>query len=273
MTREHMSTRREIFCANAFNRYLSCQPACALPYWTHVLKGQDPPDFFLSFDNKRYAVEVTSTEIFREPSIGESHVIEETYEDTHRKIVNSVNDIARTQGLDGSYVITFHQPIASTDFQRVRKHLVKELLDLISRSKTEAISWPEMVRYRDRELCELFKLGEGEIRIFDAFSYDFVQTDSDEHRTFVTEILRQAVKNKKELIEKKGIIEPAILLLLNTYGLADSETYKSCIEKIQERDMFCAIFVIQPNGSGCMVHSNEPAWLYGSGVNALPDTA
>jgi hypothetical protein len=97
--------------------------------------------------------------------------------------------------------------------------------------------------------------------------------DSDKLRTFVAEILRQAVKKKKALSEKKGIAELAILLLLNTYSFADSETYKSRIEKIQERDMFCAIFVIQQNGSGCMVHSNEPAWLYGSGVNALPDTA
>jgi hypothetical protein len=166
-----MSTRRENFCANSFTRYLACQPVCALLYWTHVPKGQDPPDFFLSFDNKRYAVEVTSTEIFREQSIGESRVIEETYEDTHRKIVNSVNDIARTQGLQRGYVITFYQPIASTDFQRIRRHLVKELLDSISKSQTAA-SWLEPVMYRDRELCQLFKLGEGEIKIFDVFDYD-----------------------------------------------------------------------------------------------------
>ena len=263
-----MATFRENFCAKSFDRYLAHQLDGPMPCWLPVPPGKDPPDFLLTLDNETYAVEVTSTQVLREPSIGKSSINEETYEETHREIVNLISSVAQTQGLKGRYVISFDQPIASTNFQKVKKHFMTEVVASISRSQTLPVSWSEPVRYQDKELCHLFKVGEGDLKFFETFSTDFTQTDSHEFRTFVTEMLRNVVHRKKELIEVKGISEPVILLLLNTYGLADSEVYNSCVEQIQERDVFCAIFIIQPDGSGCMIHSKQPTWTRGSRVNA-----
>jgi hypothetical protein len=262
-----MPTHRENFCAKSFDRYLAHQLDGPLPCWTPVPAGQDPPDFFLSLGNETYAVEVTSTQVLRKPSIGETPVNEETYEATHRAMVNTLEDAACTRKLKGCYVISFDQPIASVDFHEAQNHFVVEVLDAISRSQEKPVSWSEPVRQDDKTLCCLLKVGEGDIHIFEEFS-DGAWTDSPEFLAFVTEIFRHVIIRKKRLLEAKRISQPSILLLLNTYGLADSKTCTSCIEKIQERDSFCAIFIVQTDGSGYIVYSKQPTWPCGSSVGA-----
>ena len=252
----------------SFDRYLAHQLDGPLPCWTPVPSGQDPPDFFLAIEDESYAVEVTSTPIARKPTLGKRTVNEETYEKTHREIVKSIEEAAHNQMFKGGYVVEFDKPIASDNFDRARKQLISSALDAISRSQLAPVSWSDVVSQDDRILCHLEKVGEGEIRVFEVFSTDFVQTDSPAFTASVTEILRNVIIRKIELLKAKGISQPAILLLLNTYGLADYETFLSCIEKVEERDAFQAIFIIRPNGSGCIVHSRHPAWPRGSGVGA-----
>jgi hypothetical protein len=262
-----MPNRRETFCAKSFDRYLAHQLDGPLPCWTTVPQGQDPPDFFLTIQDEAYAVVVTSTQVLRESSAGQTPVNEETFEATHHEIATALEDAARTRGYEGSYVLSFDEPISSLELRDSRSALIAELLGAISRSQREPVSWSASVGPDNGTLCRLLKVEDGEIHVLEESSYG-AWIDSPRFMAFVSEVLRHAVIRKRESLRRKQVSQPSILLLMNTYYLADLAICASCMEAVREKDAFHAIFVVQPDGSGCVVHSKQAAWLCGSQVGA-----
>lgn len=255
-----MPTDRERFCAKSFDRFLAQDIEEDLPCWKPVTRGEDPPDFYLTLGDETFAVEVTSTPVQRQPAVGEVPVIEETYIESHREIARSLEDMARTRGLAGHYALSFAQPVASEDFSKVKEALLLDLVKAVTRSQSEPVSWSEDMTHEGRTLCWLLKVGGGPIKVNEVFG-DTGWIESPEFRALVTAILHQAIARKKQKLEAKAIPHPAILLLLNTYLLADPRTVWSCLQSVAERSAFHSIFLVQPDGTGMMIHSEYDRWL------------
>ncbi len=102
-----MANQREQFCADSFDQFIASHLQIKEKKWESVPKGQDPPDFFLMLDQTTFAVEITSTEVMRDVSIGEGQIQEKTYEHTHTRFIKGIENIARESGILKEHML-FH---------------------------------------------------------------------------------------------------------------------------------------------------------------------
>ena len=254
-----MPSRREMFCAKAFDRYLSNDREGPLPCWEPVAAGKDPPDFYLRLAADTYAVEVTSTQVWRQPIIADTPVLEETFEATHRGIALAVERLASERGLSGRYILSFDQPIASRDFPQTRDKLVAAIADAIEHSQSDPPAWSQDVAIDDVKLCWLFRGGDGPIKVHDTTGDD-AWTESPEFLPLVSHMLRRAISEKKRKLKERAIVAPAILLLLNTYLLAEPSHYLAALSSIPDREAFHSLFLVHGDGGGTMLQSRNTTW-------------
>ena len=264
-----MPNQREMFCAKSFDRYLSHDIVGPLPCWESVPQGEDPPDFFLKLGPETLAVEVTSTQVWRQPDVRDAPVREETFEDTHHDIALAAEKLGLERGLSGRYVLSFDQPVASHNFARIKSKVVLAVADAIARSQALAPPWSEDIIFGNSTLCWLFKGSEGPMKVH-IFTGDTAWTESPEFLALVTEMLRRAISEKKRKLEAKDIKQPLVLLLLNTYMLAEPSHYLRGLQSVDERRAFHSIFLVHGDGTGTMLQSENRSWAPGK---SRPDAA
>ena len=255
-----MKPDREEFCKTAFENYLVQNVGTTSPVWSRVPKGQDPPDYYLELGTEAFAVEVTSTEVIREASIGEGGVREETYVASHSAFVKELESMAIESGfLRGVYILTFRHPLASIHFAQVKANVLKQLLSFLRSTQELSSSSEEVIYYDNEAVCWISKLQARPNAVYDIFE-DGAWTESQEFRHLVSCILVKALSDKKHKLQKKGESLPAILLLLNTYPLANAATYCSCFQSNAENEFFHSVFLVNGNGSGNMLYSRCNEW-------------
>lgn len=263
-----MASNRESFCADAFDQFLEVQLQLHNRTWIdRSSKQQDPPDYILTVNGDDFAVEITTTRVLRDVSIGAGQIGEETYEHSHTNFIDELDSTARQSGiLHGTYVVAFRKPMADSDFRRVRKNVREKLLDYIDNTKRRVTAPARSIRYQDRYVCSVEKLGTGNDLVAESFT-DVAWPESTEVKSRTCKILQTAVTEKKESFLTKSQVEksvlnlPRILLLLNTYGFADRSLYSDCVTSIRHLNFFHSIFIVQLDGTGYVLHSQEPSWL------------
>jgi len=257
-----MRLDREEFCAEAFDRFLVENFGARDMLWTHVPRGQDPPDFYLTMGLDRYAVEVTSTEVMRDVAVGAGQIREGTYMDSHRALVGELECLAReSHVLSGRYIVRFRCPLSSppTQFSRIKGVVFKHLLDFIASTQAVSSTPQEAVFYKKKAVCWVHKLDNCSDRVLPVFQHAG-WPESPEFLDDVTRILHHALSWKRCKIEKGEVDLPVILLLLNTHLLAEVASYQQCIDRVAEREFFHSVFLVMDDGSVHCLHSRCVEW-------------
>ncbi len=256
-----MNRRREEFCKEVFDGYLIEKLGVKSTSWTRVARGQDPPDYHLEIGTDRYAVEVTSTKVLHTITPGEIKFDEETYETSIRKLVEELESKTKDEAiLSGLYIVIFYNPFSNKRFSRIRKTILKDLLSFIKATQSFPATSLKTVHHNNKKVCSIFKLQGYPNKIYEVFQY-VARTESPEFFKYVTEIINYAVSQKRQKLEQKGVNSPTILLLLNTYGLADPLIYRKCINHVANIKFFHSIFLVMGDASGSFLYSRNREWL------------
>jgi hypothetical protein len=255
-----MPIDREQFCVDSFTKFLREQAESKSIEWRRVPKNQDPPDYYLTFDGTIYAVEVTSTEIMRDVTVGTGRIQEEKYHHSHERIVEKVDLRAREAGfLSGCYIITFDQPLTSSHFRQLKKAVIDGSLDYINMTQHLEM-WPEeSIYYQGQRVCGIMKLRAQPSGVYEEFT-DEAWTGSPEIWDLVCALVQQAVLAKRDKLMKKNEVAPKILLLLNTYAFADDKMYVDCVGRIVSLDYFHSVFIVWGDGHVSVLHSSDDSW-------------
>lgn len=233
---------RELFCVSAFLRYLQMRKENRLLYCERVSRGQDPPDFYIDIEGKRYNVEVTSIKMKYSPSLGEKEIEAETFDEAQSSIVSEVEKKATENGfLNNTYVVTFERPLSSEKYNKVKQKVVAELLEYIEKSRYLTKAEEQIINIQKKELCRIQKFSSDDSMV--------EQTQNNVHWLGDVKIeicckLCSAVEEKCKKMTKKQVPAPRILLLLNTHPLAKPEMYNECLEKNNLLNYFSTIAVI-----------------------------
>jgi hypothetical protein len=253
-----MAWDSELFCKDSFDNYLKSRLGVANTGWQRV--SEDPPDFYLALGNRSFAVEVTQTEVMQDTALGTGQVRKQTYLSTHAELVEEVEQAAKASGmLNGTYAILFRSPLTASRFSRVKKDVLKKLLDYVQQTQQMTSSPSQTVLHEDLPVCWIEKLHSQSSKVCEVFQ-GFAWVESPEITDEVCQMLQHAVDDKKSKFERKGESLPKILLLLNTYDFASPSMYKNCIHRINNADFFHSIFVVWHDGSGFIVYTCDKNW-------------
>jgi hypothetical protein len=239
-----MAVDREVFCQESFDKYLREVCQANNISWQRVPKGKDPPDFYLTLNSVLYAVEVTSTEVMRDVTLGKGQIREHTYEVSHTSLVKELEREAENRGiLSGLYIVGFLKPLTDQNFYQVKEVVVKELLAYVQRTSHLVESPDEPILYQDSTVCRIGKYQGSITGVFEAFS-DSAWTEAPENAEKICKMLQSAITTKKKRLLQKGEVAPKILLLLNTYRFADEIIYRTFVSTVEDIDFFHTVFVV-----------------------------
>ena len=139
----------EKYATNSISKFIKSREPSLNISWR---PGEDPPDAYLSIGDNELLLEITSTEVFREPFFGENKIRERTYLISHRDLVKEIEQEAIKQGkLCGKYFITFSKPLSSDKFSTYRLVFKSLLLELLNDSKTNAVGFDKELFFGDVE--------------------------------------------------------------------------------------------------------------------------
>ena len=106
-----MKREDEEFCKSRFSEFLANVLKTKGIEWEDGPRNE-PPDYYLTINNTRFAVEVTQFQVTRDTILGTGRVLEKTYEAWCRQLVEEIEGIVISEGvLKGTYVISFDAPI------------------------------------------------------------------------------------------------------------------------------------------------------------------
>lgn len=134
----------EEYCKDAFEQYL--RNVLHL-HGTDFEEGEDPPDYWLLYQGKRYAVEVT--QIFDLIEGGRKMIPRLTYFDHEKRLAQDIEREARAEGcLHGRYYINFKGGYPRYDPSRDKKQILRDALQYIRDNATKENAG-ERILFRD----------------------------------------------------------------------------------------------------------------------------
>jgi len=231
----------EVQIAELISRYLSSRYPEVEVYYS---PGEDPPDAYQYVGNDIYPLEITSTEVYREPIYGEGEVLERTYEISHREILRvAEKEIAEEESLIGRYAITFSKPLADHDFSSYKSLFIAKLKQVLVQLSSLPVGSDASIEHEFKDLAWVYKVSDKGSKLYEVFE-DGALTESPEFLEFFCSLITRAIKTK---IKKLSGFNPTacILAIRNTYGLADMNTFVATRAKFSEcNSPFHTIFVI-----------------------------
>lgn len=261
-----MATKRELFCFDSLQRFMVNNLQIADYALAPSRRGDDPPDAYLTIDHSTYAVEVTSTEVMRDVSVGKGSLGEETYEHSHRQFIKDVEAAAQRAGiLKGAYAVHFNRPMTASRDRRIRNRAQEKIIQYLEQTQELTTAANEVIRHGDHVICHVSKVHNQRNVIYEAFT-DSAWAESPEVAGKVCSLLQAAVTEKKERFLTKGKLDPSILslprilLVLNTYAFADTSMYLNCTRLIPSLDFFHSVFVVWGDASCSLIFTTDEAW-------------
>jgi len=240
----------EEFCKAQFDEFIKSSLEPNSIYWEDVPQKEEPPDYYLYLDNRKYAVEVTT--LMEKKSVGEAELPLFAILGTLSRIVKDIERRALFQGiLKGAYIIDFSLPI--TDLSRIRERLKKELLEYIKTTKSKTSAPEKTIFKHNRQRCTIEKKHDKK---------DYVGMMGPHDAKWERDIIIEACGLIQERINEKfrllsGIQNKKILLLYNAYGFAEQEIFRACLDELTHLDFFHMIFIIGSEGSGWIFYIRD----------------
>lgn len=259
-----MANKREEYCKRVFHDYINQIKSNIEIKWKDLsAKNIDPPDFILDLGQNRYAVEQTQFKYKLKSESGEKFD-ELQYINSMEYFVNKVSNNAKKY-LNGTYVITFLKPISN--FSDKKQNLMKDMLNYIKKTKDKKQFRPKIFNINNCEVCRISKDNNKTNMVSSSFVGPFKYLESPEHLQEIYERFKEVILRKKEQLYNncseriKNL--PKILLLLNSYPLADQILYNKMLKKhnLKNLEYYHTIFIVQDSDRGFFVYSKNENWL------------
>ena len=245
-----MKSIDEEYCKRVFDNYLRHDVLIEATHWKDVEQKDEPPDYYLTFDDKCYAVEVT---------ILMSNLVSERINQPYAAMLKSIDklkDKIQKQAenlrlLDGVYTILINKPIPNFK----KKH------DIITK---EALSYMQSY-FGEKDAAELFIFSEHRIKIsikknhtnkrYIAINGPTLIKWEGEAGDELLSIMNSAIEIKMNKLTK--LKENKILLLYDGYHLASKAQFMKCVSKINSVQFFAMIYVVNADDSGFLLYKKK----------------
>ncbi|MCJ7721454.1 hypothetical protein MUO98_03475 [Candidatus Bathyarchaeota archaeon] len=254
-----MKSESEEFCKAGFDTYLRKIIPTSNLLWKEVEQKAEPPDFYLSVNTTKYAVEVTI--LIEKVDVGaKNHLPVSIIRDLLENFVNDeVEAIARDSGyLRGAYLVVFSKPI--TNFANTKYMIQAKLLSFISETQAESKVPPRVIYKDGRQECLIEKLHNQQDKV--VMGGPVISKWAGEALTAAKQLLDDRLDEKKHRL--RNISDSKILLLHDKYPFASRETYKTYILEVPPLHSFHTVFVVGSNKEGEILYSQEPTWVQSS---------
>lgn len=207
-----------------------------------VGRGSEPPDYFFDIDGTSYAVEVTR--LVQRRQRGERDISRCGEGESFFRWIKQINSEVKQKGLiKGTYVM-LHKPASSYFNNKLKRECTKKLSYYLDSTKEE--SRTEYSILSKKYPCLLIrKLNADGCHISGIL--DGSKEWSSDIQANAYNILRYAVIKKRFCMRR--IMEPSILILINTYVMGDYPNYKRALCEIRDK-FFRAIYLI--NDGKCL---------------------
>jgi hypothetical protein len=209
---------------------------------------QDPPDRFLILDGKKYAVEMTTTR-HQTTAIDGGSIPSEQYEAEIVRFFEDLKKRAKDAGLlRGTYCLSVFKPFATRDFRTHREDLLRLLVHALERlaDTPEGWRWEPPMQYMDTfELWKVEESGANIIRSGAGCQGEFGSFEEPKR------MLKNVAEDKRRKLQKKGVSETPILVVLNTFDLSDGPEFREVATNVPEIDFFEAVFLIDRSTGSC----------------------
>ena len=254
-----MKSKSEEFCKSCFDKYLRKLLPDSNIVWEDVEQRYEPPEFYLTIDGEKYAVEVTRLLLKADVGTKDNLPLNKV-RDILRKFVNDeIETVAETNNfLNGYYKVTFSKPI--TNLTQVKDNLQNALLSYICATQYLSKAPPRQVYKHGREKCSVEKLHIEEDKV--VMGGPFIPRREDEALAEVQQLLEDRLSKKECKLRKLNF--PKILLLHNKYHFADFQTYKKSITDAPSLPAFQAVFLVQSKKEIYLLYSKNPSWTFGN---------
>jgi hypothetical protein len=149
----------ENHCRPLFDRFLKGRQPEAEITWAYVPEPEQPPDYYLAIDGRRFAVEVTG--LMPTVEVDGNFLQEVAVETSLWRLVAEIKQSALAEGLlEGQYEVYFVRPVQ--DLKKLRSQIRLRITEYLRRTKLEA-SYPDEVVIPDtcviRKLARKWRLG------------------------------------------------------------------------------------------------------------------
>ncbi len=233
--------RQEEFCRDEFDRWLKDQLPGTSISWAD---GSEPPDFWLSLNGRKYAVEVTRILCEDDRAVTASLW----------GVVADTEDEARKAGkLSGTYVVEFAGPIKT--FPKWRDELKARILDYAKWTASLQKHPGEDIAVKDQVLCHVSKLHPQGATIGCMGPDNRGGWENDIRRELLL-LLQRAFDAKAQIPEKTN--RPTVLILYDLYGLATRELFIECVKSINKVRLFHTVYVVQDKNRGYVAYEANP---------------
>ena len=250
-----MGTEREEPSKLAFDRYLREVCKVASLEWEPGPGRYLRPDRYLAVAGVRYAVEMTSTHTTSESTSGEPIPLE-THRATLMRFAEDAERSARGRGvLRGYYLIHSYRPIA--DFTRKRESLLALVANYIEQTKEPDSAPAGVFDPRSRLSGFIWKLKVAPDRVeYSGGSCGAFEGEASEN---TTHFVRAALCKKVEKYRGDNHTDPRILLIWNTYPLAERASFEPA-KALPELAAFHSVFIILNSGTVFVLSTKNPDW-------------
>lgn len=235
----------EKFCKKTFQKFLKNNLNIKNINWE---VGNEPPDYYLIINKRKYAVEVTT--IMELVSLDNKKFPILTISSALYDFTKEIEQLSSEKDyLNGGYIILFKKPISN----------LKEYKDKI---KENAINFIKETKEENKtRIYEIFEKIEEEVSIIKLTNErNFVDIGGPVRLKWHGEAMKEVKKILKERIITKSeklleIQMPKILLLLNQHLFLDLKDYKDLDVDVSYKQRFHTIFIVQNDGKGYLLYS------------------
>jgi len=250
--KEEVKYNNEEKCKNVFCMHLARRGINIDKCENMSEKRLDPPDYYISISNTRYAVEITSTE-FKRPSIIDCAIIsDKNYMESAERFIKEIEEETIFNNiLKGLYIVYFNAPIAGRNqYSNVKRELKIKLISLIQETETVPSFVRARIEVNGKIVCYVSKILSSEytgtIKLLECGFSRTAWPHSPEVINQLTEQIQYAIDIKEEKL--KNITGHKILIIQDSFLLADTYSFQQATNKIDKRS-FELITIIYDNDS------------------------
>lgn len=247
-----MKSKTEEFCKSKFDEFIRAIQSAS----TCWQDGDEPPDYYLYLSGTKYAVEITT--LMGKSKVGNLELPEIAIIASLEQLVNNVEESARRDGfLNGAYVVSFLRPLS--DFGKIRGQLSDDLLAYVRKTRDLSAAPEQVVFEQGIQKCTIQKLHNRNSNSYIGMVGPIGGKWEGEIAEEICLLLEERINDKYHKLRK--ISDLKILLLYDAYHLASRAMYELCKSRMVCLHSFHAIFVVEVNGPGWILHSENTDWL------------
>lgn len=233
------ATYLETLCKNKLDAYLRAEYSSGIPLWS---PGSEPPDYWMSIFNDKYAVEMTS--IVDKFKVGSNLLPEPCVDNSLSKFVSQMETEAQKRFLlNGAYHITFRKPVHN--LRNVREKIQSLIMDYLHNT-TNVESAPEKLIWSSSEdVCFISKLHGKKNRLYCGWPPRGAFEEA--AKTELCKLLNNALETKAS--KMIHIHDLKIVVIHDLYALAPKEGYTACSFADSIIDQFAGVYVSVPDAT------------------------